>query len=98
MLHGKQQRYLRLTQCRELLREVDSLFNTSPEDNPVESQYLLELNYSTSYNASFKCQAYWTLAMKAACRAGQCAAVSHKWKGGAKRCRAAHSRQKKAMV
>ncbi len=33
--------------------------------------------------------------MKVARRAGRCTAVSHKWKGGAKRCRAAHSRQSK---
>ncbi len=64
-LHDKQRGYLRLMQRRELLREVDSLLNTLPEDIPVESQYLLELNFSTLYNVSFERQAYWTLAMKA---------------------------------
>jgi hypothetical protein len=69
-LRDKQRGYLWLTQRRELLREVHSLLNTLPEDIPIESRYVLELNYSTLYNGSFECQAYWTLAMKAACRAG----------------------------
>jgi hypothetical protein len=35
-------------------------------DVPLESQYLLELNHSSVYNARYEEQAYWVLALKAA--------------------------------
>jgi hypothetical protein len=65
-LHNKQRGYLRLRVCSEVLQEVHKLLDTAPDDIPKESQYLLELNHSTLYNASYKRQAYWVLAMQAA--------------------------------
>jgi hypothetical protein len=70
-LHEKQCRYLHLQQRRVLLREVDSLLDTPPEEVPEESRYLLELDFLTLYNATFEQQSYWVLAMKAARRAGR---------------------------
>jgi hypothetical protein len=69
-LHNKQCRYLRLQQRRDLLREVNSLLDTPPDEVPEESRYLLELEFLTLYNATFEHQSYWVLAMKAARRAG----------------------------
>ena len=70
-LHDKQRGYLRLQQRKDLLRELDRLIDTPPEEVPEGSRYLLELDYSDLYNASFEQQSYWVLAMKAARRAGR---------------------------
>jgi hypothetical protein len=94
-LHDKQRGYLQLKQHRDLLREVDFLLNTLPDKIPKGSRYLLELDYSTIHNASFECQSYWVLAMKASRRAKQCTAVSSRQKGRAKRCAATHRRHSK---
>ena len=57
--------------CSEILHEIHELLETAPSDVPPESQYLLELDHSTLYNASYEEQAYRVLALKAAQRAGQ---------------------------
>jgi hypothetical protein len=80
-LHDKQRCYLRLQQCKDLLWELDKLIDTPLDDIPEESRYLLELDYSELYNASFKQQTYWVLAMKAARRAGRCASALKQHKG-----------------
>jgi hypothetical protein len=69
-LHDKQRGYLCLQQHREVLQDVDRLLDTAPDKLPQNSQYLLELDYSTLHKASFECQLYWVLAMKSARRAG----------------------------
>jgi hypothetical protein len=65
-LHDKQRGYLRLQLHSEVIREIHELLETAPSDVPPESQYLLELDHSTLYNASYEDQAYWVLALKAA--------------------------------
>jgi hypothetical protein len=85
-LHNKQRGYLRLQQCRDLLREVDSLLDTPPEEVLEESRYLLELDFLTLYNATFEQQSYWVLAMKAMRRAGQQRAQIVKHQRGSKKC------------
>jgi hypothetical protein len=65
-LHEKQRGYLRLRLHSEVLCKIHELLETAPSDVPPESQYLLELDHSTLYNASYKDQAYWVLALKAA--------------------------------
>ncbi len=70
-LHDKQRGYLCLQQCKDLLWELDKLIDTPLGDIPEESRYLLELDYSKLYNASFEGQTYWVLAMKAVRRAGR---------------------------
>ncbi len=74
-LHNKQRGYLRLWECSEVLQEVHKLLDTAPANIPKQSQYLLELDHSTLYNASYERQAYCILAMQAACRAGRQTAV-----------------------
>ncbi len=65
-LHGKQQGYLRLCLRSDTLREINELLETPPSDIPPQSQYLLELDHSSMYNAQYEDQAYWVLALKAA--------------------------------
>jgi hypothetical protein len=77
-LHDKQRGYLSLLKWKTVLKEVDRLLDTAPEDIPAGSQYLLEIDYSTLYNASLERQSYWVLAMKAACRAGEQEATASK--------------------
>jgi hypothetical protein len=57
-LHDKQRGYLHLRACSEVLQEAHKLLNTAPANIPKDSQYLLELDHSTLYNASYKRQAY----------------------------------------
>jgi hypothetical protein len=70
-LHDKQRGYLSLLKRSSVFKEVDWLLDTAPEDIPAGSQYLLELDYSTLYNAPLERQSYWVLAMLATCRAGK---------------------------
>ena len=77
-LHDKQRGYLSLLKRATVLKEVDRLLDTAPEDIPAGSQYLLELNYSALYNASLERQSYWVLVMKAACHAGKREATASK--------------------
>ncbi len=77
-LHDKQKGYLSLLKRATVLKEVDRLLDTAPEDIPAGSQYLLELNYSALYNVSLERQSYWVLAMKAACHAGKREATASK--------------------
>jgi hypothetical protein len=69
-LHDKQRGYLRLRLHSEVLRKIHELLETASSNVPPESQYLLELDHSTLYNASYEDQAYWVLALKAAPHAG----------------------------
>jgi hypothetical protein len=70
-LHDKQRGYLCLHLRADILREVHELLETPLSDVPPESQYLLELDHSSMYNASYEEQAYWVLALKAAWHAGR---------------------------
>jgi hypothetical protein len=82
-LRDKQWGHLRLrTCCSEVLQEVHKLLNTALVNIPKESQYLLELDHSTLYNASNKRQTYWVLAMQAAQRAGGCTVTQERAQGG----------------
>ncbi len=78
-LHDRMRGYLWL-QCRkEILKEVHRLLGTNPDDIPIESQYLLEIDLTSLNSTSFEKQSYWVLAMKATRRAGCCS--EHKSKG-----------------
>jgi len=92
-LHDKQRGYLRLRLCKEVLREIHELLETPPSEVPPEHQYLLELDHSAMYKASYEEQAYWVLAMKAARRAGRRAATSQRVWGRSQRTRVAANRE-----
>jgi hypothetical protein len=70
-LHDKQRGYLCLRLRSDILREIQELLETPLSGVPLESRYLLELDHSSMYNAMYKEQTYWVLAIKAARRAGQ---------------------------
>jgi hypothetical protein len=84
-LHNKQRGYLSLLKRATVLKEVDWLLDTAPEDIPEVSQYLFKLDYSALYNASLERQSYWVLAMKAARRAGKRDATASKRRGRSQR-------------
>ncbi len=65
-LHDKQWGHLRLRLCSDTLREINKLLETPPSDIPLESQYLLELDHFSMYNAQYEDQAYWVLVLKVA--------------------------------
>jgi len=84
-LHDKRQGYLRLRLRKEVLREIHELLETPPSEVSPECQYLLELDHSALYKATYEEQAYWILAMKAARRAGRRAALSNRARGRSRR-------------
>jgi hypothetical protein len=84
-LHDKQRGYLSLLKRATVLKEIDWLLDTAPEDILAGSQYLLELDYSELFNTSLERQSYWVLAMKAACRAGKRDATASKLRGCSQR-------------
>ena len=84
-LHDKQRGYLSLLKRTTVLKEVDHLLDTAPEDIPAGSQYLLELDHSALFNSSLERQLYWVLAMKAARRAGRRDAIIRKCRGRSQR-------------
>jgi hypothetical protein len=88
-LHDKQRGYLRLRLRKEVLRKIHELLETLPSEVPPECQYLLELDHSAMYKASYEEQAYWVLAMKAARRAGRRAETSQRVWGCSQRTRVA---------
>jgi hypothetical protein len=96
-LHDKTRGYLRLQQRKETLKEVDHLLDTNPDDIPKESQYLLELDFTSLYSATFEKQSYWVLAMKAARRAGRRAYHQGKSKGASHRRKKARKRNERAV-
>ncbi len=96
-LHNKMRGYLRLQRQKEVLKEVDQLLDTNPDDIPKESQYLMELDFTSLYSASFEKQSYWVLAMKAAQRVGRQADHQEKSKGASHQRRQAKARNQRAV-
>ena len=92
-LHDKQRGYLRLRLRTEVLREIHELLETPPSEVPPECQYLLELDHSAVYTASYEEQIYWILALKAAQRAGRRAATSQRARGRSQHTRLACNRE-----
>jgi hypothetical protein len=72
-----------------MFKEAHRLFNMAPDDTPKESQYLLELNYSTLYNTSYERQAHWVLAMQVVWQAGRRTALREREQGRLQQRRAA---------
>ncbi len=71
-LHDKINGYLHKKKSEEILLELESLAGTAPEDVPLESQFLLEINFSELSKFHTKSQKYWILAVNAALTAKQC--------------------------
>jgi hypothetical protein len=81
ILHNKTRGYLRLQHKKEVLKELDHLMDTNLDEIPQGSQYLLEMDFTSLYNASFERQSYWVLAMKVARQAGRRAKHNSKLRG-----------------
>jgi hypothetical protein len=70
-LHDSVRGTLRLQERKEVLDEVQKYLDTSPEDLPQESRFLVELDFDALYRSTFEYQTYWVRAIKAARRAGR---------------------------
>jgi hypothetical protein len=92
-LHDKTRGYLCLQHRKEVLKELDCLMDTNPDEIPQGSQYLLEMDFTSLYNASFERQSYCVLAVKAARQAGCCAQHNSKLRGASHRWRQAKARK-----
>jgi hypothetical protein len=57
-LHDTLRGYLRLQHRKEVLKLVNRLMDTNPDDILQGSQYLLELDFTSLYNSSFERQSY----------------------------------------
>ena len=62
------QRYgqLKNIERRELLREIDQLMQTSPDEVPEDSKFLLEIDFQQLAEGRTEGQGYWIAAMRAA--------------------------------
>jgi len=80
-----------------VLKELDSLIETDPEEIPAECRFLLEFDFDSLYRSSFENQTYWLRAIKAARRAGKLAAARRGRMGASAR-RVAARRRSSALV
>ena len=58
-LHDSLRGTLRLQERKEVLDEVQKYLDTSPEDLPQESRFLVELDFDALYRSTFEHQTYW---------------------------------------
>jgi hypothetical protein len=58
--------YVKKTERRQLLLEIDRLIHLKPEDLPEESQFLLEVDFARLRKGDLVSQHYWVHAIKAA--------------------------------
>ena len=70
-LHNRTTGYLRQSHQAEVLAKIATLSNSSPEDIPESSQFLLEVEMTCLDVAPLAQQEYWIAAMKAALSAGR---------------------------
>ena len=70
-LHDRSVGYLQHLQRRKVLIEIDRLLQLNPTELPMDSRYLLEMDFSMPQNNSLVEQSYWIMAMKAALCAGR---------------------------
>ena len=70
-LHHNTIGYLWLTRRDEVLAEIDQLSHLDFDAVPVESKYLLEIDFLSLKNKSLVSQSYWLFAIKAAKTAGR---------------------------
>lgn len=70
-LHSKSKGHLNLAHQADVLTEIAQLSECNPEDVPVESRFLLEVEIINLDTKSNTHQEYWISAMKAALKAGR---------------------------
>lgn len=69
-LHDRRQGYLRRLERMEVLKEIERLADTNPDEVPEESKFLLEFDFDRLYRSKLEDQQYWVIAVKAARKAG----------------------------
>jgi hypothetical protein len=97
-LHDKLRGTLLLRKREEVLKELDSLIETDPEEIPEERRFLLEFDFDSLYRSSFETQTYWVRAIKAARRAGRLAAARQGRMGASARRVAARRRSSRPRL
>ena len=68
-----------------MIKEIERLSALAPEDVPEESQFLLDIDFTTLYRSSFERQSHWVRAMQAARRGGRRTALVQSRRGAAAR-------------
>ena len=58
-LHDKLRGTLLLRKREDVLKALDSLIETDPEEIPEERRFLLEFDFDSLYRSSFETQTYW---------------------------------------
>lgn len=69
-LHDRTLGYLRQRDRMEVLKEIEVLADTNPDEVPEESRFLLEVDFDRLYRSTIENQQYWVVALKAAKVAG----------------------------
>jgi hypothetical protein len=80
-LHNQTRGYLRLQERQQVLEEMDPLAEADPANIPQESQFLLEMDFSSLLCSFFERQSYWVMVMKAARRVGRRTVVHQSRRG-----------------
>ena len=70
-LHDAAAGYLVECKREEILREIDDLAQTDPNDISESRRYLLEMDFTALHRSPIDTQSYWLLSMKSALRAGR---------------------------
>ena len=70
-LHDRLCGYLHNKSLEDIRGTIDELAETSPEDVPEESRFLLEINFGNLTKSHIESQQYWIIATQAAITAGQ---------------------------
>ena len=70
-LHDKQKGWLRRKELHEIMTKIDQLGQTSVNEIPEGSRFLLEMDYDNLMKSNIHNKTYWVVAMKAAIKAGQ---------------------------
>jgi hypothetical protein len=70
-LHDKLCGYLHNRSLEDIRLTIEELAETSPEDIPEESKFLLEINFGNLTKTHIENQQYWIIALQAAITAGR---------------------------
>jgi hypothetical protein len=75
-LHGKLCGYLHNTTLEGIRLTIEELAETSPDDIPEESKFLLEINFGKLTKSHIENQQYWIIALQVAIAAGRQSAAA----------------------
>ena len=70
-LHDKQKGWLRRKDMKDIMREIENLWDTDVDDIPEDSRFLLEMDYDSVVQSDIHNKTYWVVATEAAIVAGK---------------------------